>query len=28
TVPETSDPSAIEVMAHSKGANVAVTELR
>ncbi|MDT5354792.1 MAG: hypothetical protein QOJ56_3324, partial [Mycobacterium sp.] len=28
TVPETSDPSAPEVMAHSKGANVAVTELR
>lgn len=28
TVPETSDPSAPEVMAHSKGANIAVTELR
>jgi hypothetical protein len=28
TVPETSDPGAPEVMAHSKGAHVAVTELR
>jgi hypothetical protein len=28
TVPETNDPSAPRVMAHSKGANVAVTELR